>query len=100
MTIYSEFGQTFHLWARIHGNYRRPIPSFFGWKLNYNLSALFLIAFAEEELHPTQREEELLAGAENCATVKPVLDNADIVFPVVSHEKGEEAQHTWKLYSF
>ncbi len=53
----------------------------------------------------TQREEELLAGAGEifvaASETFAILDNADIVFPVVHNEKGEEVQlDTWEPYFF
>ena len=104
MTIYSEFGQTFAFYEPEFMEITEDqYQAFLAEKPELQTYQHYFDRLLQKKEHIlTQREEELLAGAGEifgaASETFAILDNADIVFPVVHNEKGEEVQLTHGNY--
>ena len=104
MTIYSEFGQTFAFYEpEFMEITENQYQAFLSEKPELQTYQHYFDKLLQKKEHIlTQREEELLAGAGEifgaASETFAILDNADIVFPVVHNEKGEEVQLTHGNY--
>ena len=104
MTIYSEFGQTFAFYEPEFMEITEDqYHAFLAEKPELQTYQHYFDKLLQKKEHIlTQREEELLAGAGEifgaASETFAILDNADIVFPVVHNEKGEEVQLTHGNY--
>lgn len=104
MTIYSEFGQTFAFYEPEFMEITEDqYQAFLAEKPELQTYQHYFDKLLQKKEHIlTQREEELLAGAGEifgaASETFAILDNADIVFPVVHNEKGEEVQLTHGNY--
>ena len=104
MTIYSEFGQTFAFYEPEFMEITEDqYQAFLAEKPELQTYQYYFDKLLQKKEHIlTQREEELLAGAGEifgaASETFAILDNADIVFPVVHNEKGEEVQLTHGNY--
>lgn len=104
MTIYSEFGQTFAFYEPEFMEITEDqYQAFLSEKPKLQTYQHYFDKLLQKKEHIlTQREEELLAGAGEifgaASETFAILDNADIVFPVVHNEKGEEVQLTHGNY--
>ena len=104
MTIYSEFGQTFAFYEPEFMEITEDqYQAFSAEKPELQTYQHYFDKLLQKKEHIlTQREEELLAGAGEifgaASETFAILDNADIVFPVVHNEKGEEVQLTHGNY--
>ena len=104
MTIYSEFGQAFAFYEpEFMAITEEQYQAFLTEKPELQIYQHYFDRLLQKKEHIlTQREEELLAGAGEIFSAASetfaVLDNADIVFPVVHNEAGEEVQLTHGNY--
>ena len=104
MTIYSEFGQAFAFYEpEFMAITKEQYQAFLTEKPELQIYQHYFDKLLQKKEHIlTQREEELLAGAGEIFSAASetfaVLDNADIVFPVVHNEAGEEVQLTHGNY--
>lgn len=104
MTIYSEFGQTFAFYEPEFMEITEDqYQAFLAEKPELQTYQHYFDKLLQKKEHIlTQREEELLAGAGEifgaASETFAILDNADIVFPVVHNEKSEEVQLTHGNY--
>ncbi|OFL19199.1 oligoendopeptidase F [Streptococcus sp. HMSC062B01] len=104
MTIYSEFGQTFAFYEPEFMEITEDqYQAFLAEKPELQTYQHYFDRLLQKKEHIlTQREEELLAGAGEifgaASETFAILDNADIVFPVVHNEKGEEVKLTHGNY--
>ena len=104
MAIYSEFGQAFAFYEpEFMAITEDQYQAFLTEKPELQIYQHYFDKLLQKKEHIlTQREEELLAGAGEIFSAASetfaVLDNADIVFPVVHNEAGEEVQLTHGNY--
>ena len=104
MTIYSEFGQAFAFYEpEFMAITEDQYQAFLTEKPELQIYQHYFDKLLQKKEHIlTQREEELLAGAGEIFSAASetfaILDNADIVFPVVHNEAGEEVQLTHGNY--
>ena len=104
MTIYSEFGQAFAFYEpEFMAITEEQYQAFLTEKPELQIYQHYFDKLLQKKEHIlTQREEELLAGAGEIFSAASetfaILDNADIVFPVVHNEAGEEVQLTHGNY--
>ena len=104
MAIYSEFGQTFAFYEpEFMAITEDQYQAFLTEKPELQIYQHYFDKLLQKKEHIlTQREEELLAGAGEifgaASETFAILDNADIVFPVVHNEAGEEVQLTHGNY--
>ena len=104
MAIYSEFGQAFAFYEpEFMAITKEQYQAFLTEKPELQIYQHYFDKLLQKKEHIlTQREEELLAGAGEIFSAASetfaVLDNADIVFPVVHNEAGEEVQLTHGNY--
>ena len=104
MAIYSEFGQTFAFYEpEFMAITEDQYQAFLTEKPELQIYQHYFDKLLQKKEHIlTQREEELLAGAGEIFSAASetfaILDNADIVFPVVHNEAGEEVQLTHGNY--
>ena len=104
MAIYSEFGQAFAFYEpEFMAITEDQYQAFLTEKPELQIYQHYFDKLLKKKEHIlTQREEELLAGAGEIFSAASetfaVLDNADIVFPVVHNEAGEEVQLTHGNY--
>ena len=104
MAIYSEFGQAFAFYEpEFMAITEEQYQAFLTEKPELQIYQHYFDKLLQKKEHIlTQREEELLAGAGEIFSAASetfaILDNADIVFPVVHNEAGEEVQLTHGNY--
>ena len=104
MAIYSEFGQAFAFYEpEFMAITEDQYQAFLTEKPELQIYQHYFDKLLQKKEHIlTQREEELLAGAGEIFSAASetfaILDNADIVFPVVHNEAGEEVQLTHGNY--
>ena len=104
MAIYSEFGQAFAFYdPEFMAITEDQYQAFLTEKPELQIYQHYFDKLLQKKEHIlTQREEELLAGAGEIFSAASetfaILDNADIVFPVVHNEAGEEVQLTHGNY--
>ena len=104
MTIYSEFGQIFAFYEPEFMEITEDqYQAFLAEKPALQAYQHYFDKLLQKKAHIlTQREEELLAGASEifgaAGETFAILDNADIVFPMVHNENGEEVQLTHGNY--
>ncbi|RSJ82530.1 oligoendopeptidase F [Streptococcus cristatus] len=104
MTLYSDFGQSFAFYEPEFMEITEDqYQAFLAEKPELQTYQYYFDKLLQKKEHIlTQREEELLAGAGEifgaASETFAILDNADIVFPVVHNEKGEEVQLTHGNY--
>ena len=104
MAIYSEFGQAFAFYEpEFMAITEDQYQAFLSEKPELQIYQHYFDKLLKKKEHIlTQREEELLAGAGEIFSAASetfaILDNADIVFPVVHNEAGEEVQLTHGNY--
>ncbi|KJQ60148.1 oligoendopeptidase F [Streptococcus cristatus] len=98
MTLYSEFGQSFAFYEpEFMAITEEQYQAFLAEQPALQLYQHYFDKLLEKKAHIlTQREEELLAGAGEifgaAGETFAILDNADIVFPMVRDEDGNEVQ--------
>ena len=104
LAIYSEFGQAFAFYEpEFMAITEDQYQAFLTEKPELQIYQHYFDKLLQKKEHIlTQREEELLAGAGEIFSAAgetfAILDNADIVFPVVHNEAGEEVQLTHGNY--
>ena len=98
MTLYSEFGQSFAFYEpEFMAITEEQYQAFLAEQPALQLYQHYFDKLLKKKAHIlTQREEELLAGASEifgaAGETFAILDNADIVFPMVHDEDGNEVQ--------
>ena len=98
MTLYSDFGQSFAFYEpEFMAITEEQYPAFLAEQPALQLYQHYFDKLLKKKAHIlTQREEELLAGASEifgaAGETFAILDNADIVFPMVHDEDGNEVQ--------
>ena len=98
MTLYSEFGQSFAFYEpEFMAITEEQYQAFLAEQPGLHLYQHYFDKLLKKKDHIlTQREEELLAGAGEifgaAGETFAILDNADIVFPMVHDEDGNEVQ--------
>ena len=104
MAIYSEFGQVFAFYEpEFMAITDEQYQAFLAEKPELQVYQHFFDKLLQKKPHIlSQREEELLAGAGEIFSAAGdtfgILDNADIVFPIVHDEEGNEVQLTHGNY--
>ena len=98
MTLYSDFGQSFAFYEpEFMAITEEQYQAFLAEQSALQLYQHYFDKLLKKKAHIlTQREEELLAGAGEifgaAGETFSILDNADIVFPMVHDEDGNEVQ--------
>ena len=98
MGLYAAFGQVFSFYEpEFMAITEEQLAAFLAEEPELSLYEHFFAKLLKQKEHVlSQREEELLAGAEEIFSAAGetfgILDNADIVFPMVQNEQGEDIQ--------
>ena len=98
MTLYSDFGQSFAFYEpEFMAITEEQYQAFLSEQPSLQLYQHYFDKLLKKKVHIlTQREEELLAGAGEifgaAGETFAILDNADIVFPMVHDEDGNKVQ--------